>query len=133
MNGIIETLAKTKETDTFSDLILKAGLEDILNSQGPFTVFAPNNEAFGELPEDTVKLLKQGGEGLLSILNYHIVQDDLTVKDLSNMPSVETAEGEDILIEILDDTVTINDAAVIKPDISFNDGWVHVIDSVLMP
>jgi uncharacterized surface protein with fasciclin (FAS1) repeats len=133
MDGIIETLKKIGMANNFLELILKADLEDTLNNQGPFTIFVPNDEAFDELPEEIIEVLKQGGEGLLNILNYHLVQEDLTAEDLSNMPSVETLEGEDILIDTLDDTVTINDAAIIKSDISFNDGWIHIIDSVLMP
>jgi uncharacterized surface protein with fasciclin (FAS1) repeats len=133
MDGIIETLKKIGMANNFLELILKADLEDTLNNQGPFTIFVPNDEAFDELPEEIIEVLKQGGEGLLNILNYHLVQEDLTAEDLSNMPSVETLEGEDILIDTLDDTVTINDATIIKSDISFNDGWIHIIDSVLMP
>jgi uncharacterized surface protein with fasciclin (FAS1) repeats len=133
MDGIIETLKKVGMTNNFLDLIMKADLEDTLNNQGPFTVFVPNDEAFDELPEEIIEVLRQGGKGLLNILNYHLVQEDLTVEDLANIPSVETVEGEDILIETLDDTVTINDAAIIKDDIPFNDGWIHIVDSVLMP
>jgi uncharacterized surface protein with fasciclin (FAS1) repeats len=133
MDGIIETLKKVGMTNNFLDLIMRADLEDTLNNQGPFTVFVPNDEAFDELPEEIIEVLRQGGEGLLNILNYHLVQEDLTVEDLANIPSVEAFEGEDILIETLDDTVTINDAAIIKADIPFNDGWIHIIDSVLMP
>jgi uncharacterized surface protein with fasciclin (FAS1) repeats len=133
MDGIIETLKKVGMTNNFLDLIMRADLEDTLNNQGPFTVFVPNDEAFDELPEEIIEVLRQGGEGLLNILNYHLVQEDLTVEDLANIPSVEAVEGEDILIETLDDTVTINDAAIIKADIPFNDGWIHIIDSVLMP
>lgn len=133
MDGIIETLNSTGAVKRFTELIIKADLEDTLNNQGPFTIFAPNDEAFDELPEEIVDLLRKGGEGLLSILNYHIVNDELTAQDLSNLPSIKTLEGEDILIETLDDTITVNDAAIIKPDISYNDGWIHVIDSVLMP
>lgn len=133
MEGIIEALDRIGGVKTFIKLIQMTGLDDTLNTEGPFTVFAPNDEAFSELPEKTTAELLANRDALTDVLNYHITPGELTSDDLDSNPSVQTLEGEDILIDILDDTIEVNDAAIIKPDISYNNGWIQVIDSVLMP
>ncbi|HUV71400.1 MAG TPA: fasciclin domain-containing protein [Clostridia bacterium] len=118
--------------NTLLKLLKLAKMDEFLDTQGPFTIFAPNDEAFEELPEDLLNSLLKG-ENLETVLNYHIVEDERTADDLRNIPSLETLGGEEILIDTLDDTIAVNDAALIKEDIGYDNGIIQVIDSVLMP
>jgi len=132
MSAIAETLKTTQMNNTLLKLLKLAKMDEFLDTQGPFTIFAPNDEAFEELPEDLLNSLLKG-ENLETVLNYHIVEDERTADDLRNIPSLETLGGEEILIDTLDDTIAVNDAAIIKEDIGYDNGIIQVIDSVLMP
>ncbi|RJR25987.1 fasciclin domain-containing protein [Candidatus Microgenomates bacterium] len=133
MDGIIEQLKKIGSLNTFIGLIEKAEVEDKLNEEGPFTVFAPNDEAFGELPESTVNELATNSKGLEEIINYHVVSGEFSKKDLESIPILETLQGESLLVESENGNITINDAALLKSDIEYSGGILHLIDSVLMP
>jgi len=133
MNGIIEQLNKVGSENNFIKLIKSAGIEDKLNNEGPFTIFAPNDEAFNELPESTLEELTTNSKGLREVLNYHIVTEEITKRDLENIPILETLQGDNLLIETQDEKTTVNDALIIKTDIKYSGGRVHVIDSILMP
>lgn len=133
MNGIIETLKALEGMTTFIKLLSLAELTDQLNSEGPFTVFAPNDEAFQELPPETYREMSANLESLKDVLSYHIVPGEYTNEELLANPSLATLQGEDLLIDVFDDTLEVNDAAIITPDVSYNNGWIHVIDAVLMP
>ena len=115
---------------------LKAGdLVDTLNSPGPFTVFAPTNEAFAALPAGVVaNLLKpQNKAQLVDILTYHVVAGSLHAKDLTDGQMITTVEGKSLTVRIAGRSVFINSAKVTAADNDASNGVVHIIDSVLMP
>ena len=126
------------ETDILSTLVaaVKAGdLVDVLNGDGPFTVFAPTNEAFAALPAGTLEsLLKpENKDQLVAILTYHVIPSKVMSTDLSDGLKAETVNGSKIKVGINDGTVKINGAKVIAADIQASNGVVHVIDQVILP
>ena len=112
-----------------------AGLTDTLKGPGPFTVFAPTDEAFAKLPAGTVEsLLKpENKDKLRSILLYHVVPGKLMAQDVLNVHSAKTADGQSIDIRTMNGEVMVDNAHVIKTDIVTSNGVIHVIDSVLLP
>ena len=121
--------------NTLAAAIKAAGLVDTLKGAGPFTVFAPTDEAFSKLPAGTVEdLLKpENKEKLRKILTYHVVAGDVTAKDVVKLQSAKTVEGGTLSIKAGDGGVLVNDAHVIKTDIAASNGVIHVIDTVLLP
>jgi uncharacterized surface protein with fasciclin (FAS1) repeats len=111
-----------------------AGLAETLSGKGPFTVFAPTNEAFAALPKGTLeKLLKPENRDLLKkVLTYHVVSGDLMAKDLRS-GKVTTVAGSPVTVQVGHSSVTVNNATVVKADIDAKNGVVHVIDKVLLP
>jgi len=131
---IVDTAAGN---ETFSTLVaaVKAGdLIDTLKGEGPFTVFAPTNEAFAALPAGTVEdLLKpENKEKLVQILTYHFVPGKVMSTDLKDDTMAKTAAGGELKID-LDNGAMINDAKVITADVEADNGVIHVIDKVLLP
>ena len=113
-----------------------AGLVDTLKSEGPFTVFAPTDEAFAKLPEGTVEsLLKpENQDQLKAILTYHVVPGKTMSSDLAGKQvEVESVEGSAIAIDATGDNVMVDDATVIQADIEADNGVIHVIDKVIQP
>tara|TARA_B100000497_G_C7662727_1_gene399287 strand:+ start:963 stop:1466 length:504 start_codon:yes stop_codon:yes gene_type:complete len=126
------------ETEFLSTLVaaVQAGdLVGVLQGDGPFTVFAPTNEAFASLPEGTLaSLLKpENKDQLVSILTYHVVAGKVMSGDLSNGMKATTVNGNTVTIGVSDKGVTVNDANVSAADISAKNGVVHVIDKVILP
>jgi len=129
---IVDTAA---EAGTFTTLLAAAeaaGLVDTLKGDGPFTVFAPTDEAFAALPEGTVEGLLADPEALAAILTYHVVPGEVMSTDLSDGMMATTVNGADVII-MLGDQVMVNDATVIAADVDASNGVIHVIDSVLLP
>ncbi len=125
-------------SDQLSTLVslLKAGeLVEALSGEGPFTVFAPQNEAFGKLTEDQVAYLtsEDGKESLQKILKYHVISGKVMAADVSAGEVDTLAEGAKLNITVEDGTVMINDAKVIATDVKAGNGVVHIIDGVLVP
>lgn len=118
---------------TLATALTEAGLIEALQGDGPFTVFAPTDEAFAKLPEGTVESLLQDKETLNKILLYHVVPGEVTSKDVVKLKKAETLEGEYITIKYNDDGVMINNSKVIAVDIMASNGVIHVIDTVLIP
>jgi uncharacterized surface protein with fasciclin (FAS1) repeats len=112
-----------------------AGLVDTLKSSGPFTVFAPTDEAFRQLPPGTLDdLLKpQNKEKLVKILTYHVVSGDVKAQEITKLDSAKTLEGGTLTIKSGAGGVMVNTAHVIKTDIAASNGAIHVIDAVLLP
>jgi uncharacterized surface protein with fasciclin (FAS1) repeats len=125
-------LAKDAGFNTLIAAVQAAGLEGTLTEGGPFTVFAPTDEAFAKLPAGTVEALLEDPEALKQILLYHVVSGDVRAADVVKLRSAATLNGQDVAINI-EDGVRINDANVIKTDIGASNGVVHVIDTVLIP
>lgn len=121
---------------TLAQAVEAAGLVETLNSEGPFTIFAPANCAFEAIPEEDLNALLEDTDALTNVLTYHVVQGDaLTAEDLAGMDSVTTVQGDDVAIAPEGDTLSLNDgqATVIQPDVEVSNGVVHIIDGVLMP
>jgi len=126
------------ETDILSTLVaaVKAGeLVDVLKGEGPFTVFAPTNEAFAALPKGTLEMLlkPENKDKLVAILTYHVVPGKVMSTDLSNGMMAKTANGSKIKISLEKSSVRINEAQVVAADIVAANGVVHVIDKVILP
>ena len=133
---IVETASEAGSFQTLLTAAEAAGLVDTLKSEGPFTVFAPTDEAFAKLPEGTVEdLLKpENQDQLKAILTYHVVPGKTMSSDIAGKElEVETVQGETIAIDASDGTVMVDDATVVQADIETDNGVIHVIDTVLMP
>ena len=134
-DDIVDLAKKAGTFDTLLAAATAAGLADTLSSDGPFTVFAPTDEAFAKLPEGTVEsLLAEEGLGTLkSILTYHVVEGRVYASDALKASRAATVNGERVAIKVRDGRLRINDSAVVANDLEATNGVVHVIDSVLLP
>ena len=132
---IVSLAVGNKDLSTLVAAVKAAGLVETLQSAGPFTVFAPTNEAFAALPKGTLEsLLKPENKAkLVSILTYHVVGAKVMSTDLSNGQKAKTVQGESIKVTIGDGGVMINDAKVVAADVAASNGVVHVIDKVILP
>lgn len=131
---IVDTAVGAGNFDTLVAAVQAAGLVDTLKAEGPFTVFAPTDEAFAALPDGTVEMLlkPENKDQLVSILTYHVVAGKVMSTDLTDDMSATTVQGSDIMID-LDSGVMVNDASVVTADIEADNGVIHVIDKVIMP
>ncbi len=131
---IVDVAASNPPFSTLVTAVKAAGLVETLSSKGPFTVFAPTNEAFAALPKGTLeKLLKPENRKLLQqVLTYHVVSGDVRAKDLKSGP-VKTVEGNSVAVQVSKNGVKINNINVIKADVGASNGVIHVIDQVLLP
>jgi len=132
MNNIIETAIKAGNFKTLVKAVQEAGLVDTLSSDGPFTVFAPTDEAFAKIPKETLDEILQDKEKLTDILTYHVVAEKVMSNEVVNLNTTKTVNGKDIMIDTKKG-VKINKASVIKTDIECSNGVIHVIDDVLIP
>ncbi|MBF2064847.1 MAG: fasciclin domain-containing protein [Calothrix sp. C42_A2020_038] len=132
MADIIDTAVKAGSFDTLVAAVKAAGLVDTLKGKGPFTLFAPNDQAFAKLPEGTVDALLKDIPKLKKILTYHVVSGKVMSADVVKLKSAKTVEGEDVKIDA-SHGVMINNATVTSPDVAADNGVIHVIDTVLMP
>ena len=131
--NIVETAVDAGSFETLVLALQSTGLDETLSGEGPFTVFAPTDEAFEALPEGTLEDLLEDEEALTEVLTYHVVAGEYMSSDITDMTSAETVQGEEIAIEVSDGSVMVNDASVIQADIETSNGVIHVIDKVIMP
>ena len=132
MDNIIDTAIKAGNFNTLVTAIKEAKLVEALSGNGPFTVFAPTDEAFAELPEGTVEALLKDIPKLVNILTYHVLEGKVLSDDLVNITSAKTIQGQNIDIDT-ENGVKINQAQVTTPDILASNGVIHVINSVILP
>jgi len=133
---IVDTAVSAGQFETLVAAVKAAGLVDTLKGEGPFTVFAPTDEAFAKLPAGTVEdLLKpENKDRLVAILTYHVVPGKVMSSDIAGkMTEATTVEGDALTIDAMKDGVTVDDAKVIQADIETSNGVIHVIDTVVMP
>jgi len=132
---IVDIAVSDGNFKTLVAAIQAAGLAETLKGKGPFTVFAPTDEAFSKLPAGTVEtLLKpENKEKLKSILLYHVVAGDVTAEKVMKMSSAKTLDDQELNLMVNGGTVMVNDAKVIKADVMASNGVIHVIDTVLIP
>ena len=131
---IVSTAVEAGQFNTLAAALKAAGLVEVLQGEGPFTVFAPTDEAFGALPPGLVEdlLLPENKDTLIKILTYHVVPGKVTSGDLES-GKVKTVEGDDIYVKVSNAGVKVDDANVIIPDVPATNGVIHVIDSVIIP
>ncbi|HEY9744070.1 MAG TPA: fasciclin domain-containing protein [Coleofasciculaceae cyanobacterium] len=132
MADIVDTAVGAGSFNTLVAAVKAAGLVETLKSPGPFTVFAPTDDAFNKLPAGTVDSLLKDIPQLTKILTYHVVSGKVLSSDVVNLDKATTVEGSDLKIDA-SSGVKVNEATVVTPDIEADNGVIHVIDSVLIP
>jgi uncharacterized surface protein with fasciclin (FAS1) repeats len=132
---IVETAVKAGKFKTLAAALGAADLVETLKGKGPFTVFAPTDEAFAKLPKGTVEMLlkPENKEKLIAILKYHVVAGKVTSGEVLKMKTAKTVQGETVAISKKGDAAMINESKLVKTDIEASNGIIHVIDTVLMP
>lgn len=133
MSDILATAESAGSFTTLLTAVDAAGLTETLAGEGPFTVFAPTDEAFAAVDEDTLNALLADPEALADVLLYHVVAGEVPAADVVTLDSATTVQGSDVEIAVDGDTVTVNGATVIQTDIQTSNGIIHVIDAVLLP
>jgi len=134
-HDIVSLAQDTENLSTLVAAIEAAGLVDVLKGDGPFTVFAPTNEAFEALPDGTVEslLMPENRDQLVEILTYHVIPSEVMSGDLSDGMTAETVEGSEVTISVSDSGVSVNDANVETADIEASNGVIHIVDAVILP
>lgn len=132
---IVDTAVSAGSFKTLVAAVQAAGLVDTLKGKGPFTVFAPTDDAFKKLPKGTVEsLLKpENKDKLIAVLTYHVVPGKVTAADVVKLKEAKTVQGSNASIKVKGKKVMIDKAKVVKTDIMCGNGVIHVIDSVILP
>jgi uncharacterized surface protein with fasciclin (FAS1) repeats len=128
---IVDTAVKAGSFKTLVSLLKEAGLVDTLKGKGPFTVFAPTDEAFAKIPKETLEALGKDKAKLAAVLTYHVVAGRVMAKDVK-AGMAKTVNGQELKLDTTGG-VTVNGARVVKADIATSNGVIHVIDTVLLP
>ncbi len=134
MQNIVEIASGNKDFSTLVAAVVAAGLAETLSGAGPFTVFAPTNDAFAKLPAGTVEELvkPENKEKLAAILTYHVVAGKALSSDLSDGQLIKTVNGQEVTVSV-GDNVKVDGAVVVAADLEASNGVIHVIDTVIMP
>lgn len=132
---IVDTAVSAGSFKTLTAALQAAGLVDTLKGDGPFTVFAPTDEAFAKLPAGTVEnLLKpENRDKLRAVLTYHVVSGKVTAAEVTRLKSAKTVQGSEVKIAASGGKVKVDNANVVKADVMASNGVIHVIDTVIMP
>jgi uncharacterized surface protein with fasciclin (FAS1) repeats len=130
---IVDVAVEAGSFTTLTAALEAAGLVEVLQGEGPFTVFAPTDEAFAKLPDGTVEALLADKEKLVAILTYHVVPGKVMAADVVSLSEATTVNGASIAISTYDGKVKINDATVVAADVGASNGVIHVIDTVILP
>ncbi|HEX7890401.1 MAG TPA: fasciclin domain-containing protein [Ramlibacter sp.] len=131
-SNVAETIARDPQLSTLNSLVVRAGLAETLKAAGPYTVFAPTNEAFQAVPAKTMDELAKDPARLKDVLAYHVVPAKLTAAEVK-AGNVKTAQGASLAVARAGEFVTVEEAMVEKADIVATNGVVHKVDRVLMP
>lgn len=131
--NIVDTAVNAGSFSTLVTAIKAADLVDTLKGAGPFTVFAPTDEAFAKLPDGTVDALLKDIPKLKKILTYHVVSGKVMAADVVKLKSAKTVEGSEVKIDASSGSVKVNNATVATPDVAADNGVIHIIDTVLLP
>ncbi|NJN60044.1 MAG: fasciclin domain-containing protein [Leptolyngbyaceae cyanobacterium SL_5_9] len=132
MANLIETATEAGSFKTLVTAVERAGLVDILKGEGPYTVLAPTDDAFDQLPQRTLDSLLQDSHKLKQVLLYHVISGDVRSDDLAQIDEAPTMEGSVVAVEQTDG-VRVNEAKILQTDILADNGVIHAIDAVLMP
>jgi uncharacterized surface protein with fasciclin (FAS1) repeats len=134
LGDIVEVATEAGSFATLLEAATAAGLVETLQGEGPFTVFAPTDEAFAALPDGTLEGLLADPEALKQILLYHVVAGKVTSDQVVGLTSADSVAGPAIAIKVEDGTVVLNDSAkVVTADVETSNGVIHVIDAVILP
>jgi uncharacterized surface protein with fasciclin (FAS1) repeats len=132
MPTIVDIAVQAGSFKTLVQAVQAAGLVETLSGEGPFTVFAPTDEAFAQIPQDTLQAVLADKEKLTAILTYHVVPGKLMAADVVRSTQLQTAQGQSITVST-EGGVRVDDANVVQTDIEADNGVIHVIDKVIMP
>jgi uncharacterized surface protein with fasciclin (FAS1) repeats len=132
MADIVDTAVNAGSFSTLVAAVKAAGLVDTLKGKGPFTVFAPTDDAFAKLPKGTVDGLLKDTAKLKKILTYHVVSGKVMAADVAKLKTATTVQGSDVKIDA-SSGVKINDSTVTTADVAADNGVIHIVDTVLMP
>ena len=130
---IVDTAVAAGNFKTLAKLLTDAGLVSTLKGPGPFTVFAPTDEAFAKVPKATLDALAADKAKLTAVLTYHVVPGKVMAADVVKLKDAKTVQGQSVKISTMGNTVMIDNAHVVKADIVATNGVIHVIDSVILP
>jgi LPXTG-motif cell wall-anchored protein len=130
---LVDTALASSDFKTLSDLLKTAGLVEALKGQGPFTVFAPTNDAFGQLSPESLEALNKDPEKLAALLKYHVVEGALTTDSAATISETKTLEGQPVKIAVKDGKIQVNDVTVDEPDAETANGLIYPIGQVLVP
>ncbi len=130
--SVADALARDPQLSTLNSLVTKAGLVDTLKGAGPFTVFAPTNDAFKAVPQKTLDEVAANADLLKSVLTYHVLPAKVSAADVKT-GNVKTVQGANVAVSKAGEFVTVEDAMVQKADIAATNGVIHTVDRVLMP
>lgn len=130
---VVDTATDAGTLKTLVKAIQEAGMTTALKGQGPFTVFAPTDEAFAKLPPGTLDTLMQDKQKLSALLSAHVVSGRLLAADVTKMHSAKTVNGQEVTFTVKDGAPMVNNAKIIKADVLASNGVIHVIDTVILP
>jgi uncharacterized surface protein with fasciclin (FAS1) repeats len=130
---IIESIADTGRFTQFLKAVQAAGLNEVLKGPGPFTLFAPNDDAFHKLPKNALDQLLSNPTRLKQVVTYHVVPSKLSSEQVKHLTSARSLLGTPLWIRNVRGKITVNDAILVNPDVDCTNGVVHVIDAVLIP
>lgn len=130
---IVETAVAAGSFSTLATALKAAGLVETLKGKGPFTVFAPTDDAFKKLPAGTLEKLLADKARLTKVLTYHVVSGKVMAADVVKLSEAKTVEGSSVKIAVKEGKVKLNDANVVKTDVGASNGVIHVIDTVILP
>lgn len=130
---IVETAVAAGSFKTLVKAVEAADLVSVLQGPGPYTVFAPTDEAFAAIPKEKLDALLKDKKQLAAVLTYHVVPGKVMAADVVKVDSAKTVQGQKVMVKATGETVKVNDAKVVKTDIVCSNGVIHVIDAVLMP
>jgi uncharacterized surface protein with fasciclin (FAS1) repeats len=131
--NIVEVAVNAGSFNTLVAAIKAAGLVETLSEGGPFTVFAPTDEAFAQIPQADLEALLADKEALTAVLTYHVVPGKVYAKDVVNLSSATTVNGQSVDVKVWEGKVMIDGATVVSTDIEATNGIIHVIDRVILP
>jgi len=132
-NNILQVANDQGDLKTFTGLVDQAGLRNVLSAREEYTVFAPTDDAFKRLRADQMDALTKNKTLLQKVLRYHVVKGRYTTADMAKMGTLQTLEGGNLKATSSDHTFAVNNAHIVKPDISAGNGVIQVIDTVMMP
>lgn len=130
---IVDTAVAAGSFSTLATALKAAGLVETLKGKGPFTVFAPTDDAFRKLPAGTLEKLLADKAQLTKVLTYHVVAGKVMAADVVKLSEAKTVEGSSVRIAVKDGKVKLNDANVVKTDVGASNGVIHVLDTVILP